>query len=456
MTTPISSNSGLLRPFSAEFASLNRLLDALIIWGSLYAWRQFFHIQDQANGTYQLGALLAIICYFFIAEIRSLYRSSRLQSYSDIAFKILTSWLTVGLILILLAFATKSSATFSRLTISCWLISTPLLLIIERFCIYLTLRRLRINGSNTRSYAILGDPESTEQLLAKMSSMAWTGLAHSSSHQNLQELLEVVKHKNIDYVFLCYSGNQQKEIVEAINALSDSTASVYLAPNIFLSDLLGSQWITLGNMPMITINDHPFYGSQWLLKKVEDIVLGSLIFIFILPLLLIISIGVKLSSPGPILFKQRRYGLNGEIIQVLKFRTMTTQDDGAVVIQAKKDDARVTTFGKFLRKTSLDELPQFINVLQGSMSIVGPRPHAVSHNEHYRKLINGYMLRHKVKPGITGWAQVNGFRGETDTLDKMQSRITYDLYYINHWSIWLDLKIIIMTIANGFSGKTAY
>ena len=172
--------------------------------------------------------------------------------------------------------------------------------------------------------------------------------------------------------------------------------------------------------------------------------------------MILIAIGIKLSSPGPILFKQRRYGLNGETIWVLKFRTMTTQDDGEVVVQATKEDQRVTPLGKFLRRTSLDELPQFFNVLQGSMSIVGPRPHAISHNEHYRKLINGYMQRHKVKPGITGWAQVNGLRGETDTLDKMKLRIDYDLYYINHWSIWLDLKIIVMTVVSGFTGKSAY
>jgi putative colanic acid biosynthesis UDP-glucose lipid carrier transferase len=209
-------------------------------------------------------------------------------------------------------------------------------------------------------------------------------------------------------------------------------------------------------MPMITINDHPFYGTQWFLKKTEDIVLGFIFFLLTLPLMLLIAIGVKLSSPGPILFKQRRYGLNGETIWVLKFRTMTTQEDGAVIVQAKKDDARVTSFGKFLRRTSLDELPQFINVLQGGMSIVGPRPHAVSHNEHYRKLINGYMLRHKVKPGITGWAQVNGLRGETEELNQMQARVDHDLYYINHWSLSLDLKIIFLTILNGFTGKSAY
>ena len=269
-------------------------------------------------------------------------------------------------------------------------------------------------------------------------------------------MLGEIKTKHIDYVFLTYSGTQKQEILDAIKALANSTATVYLAPNLFLADLLGSHWVTVGNIPMITINDHPFYGSQWALKKVEDLILGGLIFVFVLPLMLVIAMAVKLSSKGPILFKQRRYGLNGEIIQVLKFRTMTTQDDGAVVVQASKNDPRITPLGKFLRRTSLDELPQFVNVLQGTMSIVGPRPHAISHNEQYRQLIQGYMLRHKVKPGITGWAQVNGLRGETETVDKMKARVDYDLYYINNWSIWLDLKIIFLTVLNGFTGKTAY
>ena len=447
-------NSGLLRPFSAEFSTLNRLLDALIIWGVLELWCRFFQIQE--SSIYRYAAFLGIIFYFFIAEIRSLYRSSRLQSYGDIALKILTTWVVVSVMLALIAFATKSSAEFSRLTIGCWLVSTPILLGVERFCIYLVLRQLRAKGSNTRTFAVLGDSASAEPLQLKMASLPWTGLASVGIYHDLDALLKDVQEQGIDYVFLSYSGNQQQEIIEAINALSDSTASVYLAPNVLLSDLLGSQWVTLGNMPMITINDHPFYGGRWFLKAVEDRVLGLLFFLLTLPLMILIAIGIKLSSPGPILFKQRRYGLNGETIWVLKFRTMTTQDDGEVVVQATKEDQRVTPLGKFLRRTSLDELPQFFNVLQGSMSIVGPRPHAISHNEHYRKLINGYMQRHKVKPGITGWAQVNGLRGETDTLDKMKLRIDYDLYYINHWSIWLDLKIILMTVVSGFTGKSAY
>ncbi len=193
------------------------------------------------------------------------------------------------------------------------------------------------------------------------------------------------------------------------------------------------------------------------MKRLSDIILSVLILILISPLLLIIAIGVKASSPGPVIFKQRRYGLNGDEIVVSKFRTMTTcEDDGNFIRQAQKNDSRVTSFGAFLRRTSLDELPQFFNVIQGRMSIVGPRPHAVAHNELYRKIIKGYMVRHKVKPGVTGWAQVNGCRGETDTVEKMKKRIDYDLAYLRNWSLLLDLYIIFKTIFVVLDDRNAY
>jgi putative colanic acid biosynthesis UDP-glucose lipid carrier transferase len=191
-------------------------------------------------------------------------------------------------------------------------------------------------------------------------------------------------------------------------------------------------------------------------KRMEDIILSLFILLLISPLLIIISLAVKITSPGPVIFRQTRYGMDGKPIKVWKFRSMVVMENDTEVKQATKDDVRVTAVGKFLRRTSLDELPQFFNVLFGEMSIVGPRPHAVSHNEQYRSLIEGYMLRHKVKPGITGWAQINGWRGETDTLDKMEKRIEFDLEYIRSWSVWLDLKIIIMTIFKGFVNKSAY
>ena len=188
----------------------------------------------------------------------------------------------------------------------------------------------------------------------------------------------------------------------------------------------------------------------------EDIVLSTIILTLITPIMLIVAFAIKLTSPGPVLFKQTRYGADGDEIKVWKFRSMTTQDNGEHIQQATKGDPRITPFGAFMRKTSLDELPQFFNALSGSMSIVGPRPHAVAHNEEYREKIQGYMLRHKVKPGITGLAQINGFRGETDTLDKMEGRVHYDLKYIQTWSIGLDLKIIFLTIFKGFVNKNAY
>jgi putative colanic acid biosynthesis UDP-glucose lipid carrier transferase len=202
--------------------------------------------------------------------------------------------------------------------------------------------------------------------------------------------------------------------------------------------------------------DTPFWGVDGLVKRIEDVVLSSAILAVISIPMLAIAAAVKLSSPGPVFFRQRRYGYDGAEISVLKFRSMTVCEDGDTVTQARKDDQRVTRVGAFLRRTSLDELPQFINVLRGDMSIVGPRPHAVAHNELYRTQIQGYMLRHKVKPGITGWAQINGWRGETEDLYKMEQRVEHDLWYIRNWSLPLDIKIVLLTIVRGFSGKHVY
>jgi putative colanic acid biosynthesis UDP-glucose lipid carrier transferase len=238
--------------------------------------------------------------------------------------------------------------------------------------------------------------------------------------------------------------------------LSDSTASVYVVPDIFTLDLLGSRPVSLGEIHTISVFENPFYGVDGWLKRLEDIVLATLILIVIAIPMLVIAIAVKLTSPGAVIFRQRRYGLDGRDIEVWKFRSMSVSEDGPDVPQARRNDARVTRLGAFLRRTSLDELPQFINVLQGRMSVVGPRPHAVAHNEMYRTLIRGYMLRHKVKPGITGWAQVNGWRGETDTLDKMERRVEHDLWYIRNWSAFLDIRIVVLTIARGFVGRNVY
>lgn len=451
-----TGQSGRIRQFSSELSSLNRILDAALIWLCLQVLCQIYPIDPTQADLYQYLSAISAALFLLVAEFRSVYRSARLEGYLQIAGKIIGSWLIVAFLLIALAFLTKSSSVFSRVIIASWLVITPALLITERLVIYLGLRFMRSQGANARTYIIFGSIENGQLLQQKINQTPWTGLTHTGTTENYDELVERINEKHIDYVFIANAENNPENTRKVIAGLSDSTASVYIVPQLFLYNAFDAGWVTLGNTPMITVNDHPFYGSYWLLKKLEDLILGSIIFLITLPLMLLIAIAVKFGSKGPVLFKQRRYGLNGEVIQVLKFRTMRTMDDGAVVVQASKDDPRITSLGRILRRTSLDELPQFWNVLQGTMSIVGPRPHAIAHNEEYRQLIEGYMLRHKVKPGITGWAQVNGLRGETETLNKMKSRIDYDLYYINHWSIWFDLKIIFMTIINGFTGKTAY
>jgi len=272
----------------------------------------------------------------------------------------------------------------------------------------------------------------------------------------LSDLATFVKERGIQVIFIALPVRHLQRVTALLDELRDTTASIYYVPDIFVFDLIQARTGTVKGIPVIAMCETPFYGFRGLSKRVVDVLVSSLVLLIAAPLLLAIAALVKITSPGPVIFKQRRYGLDGRQITVYKFRTMTVQEDGEQVKQATRDDERITPFGRFLRRSSLDELPQFINVLQGRMSIVGPRPHAVAHNEMYRKLINGYMVRHKVKPGITGWAQINGLRGETDTVEKMRQRIEYDLGYLRNWSLRLDLHIILKTVLLIFRDGRAY
>ncbi|MGH8741355.1 MAG: undecaprenyl-phosphate glucose phosphotransferase, partial [Burkholderiales bacterium] len=272
----------------------------------------------------------------------------------------------------------------------------------------------------------------------------------------LSALADYARGHTVDVIYIALPMASQPRILKLLEDLRDTTASIYFVPDIFVSDLIQARVDSIGGLPVVAVCESPFYGANGVVKRASDFLLALAILLLISPLMLALALGVKLSSPGPVLFKQRRYGLDGKRIVVYKFRTMTVAEDGDVVHQATRHDARVTRFGAFLRRNSLDELPQFINVLQGRMSVVGPRPHAVAHNEMYRKLIRGYMIRHKVKPGITGFAQVNGWRGETDTVDKMKRRIEYDLQYLRNWSLLLDLQIILKTIVVVLQKDNAY
>jgi putative colanic acid biosynthesis UDP-glucose lipid carrier transferase len=377
--------------------------------------------------------------------------------------------------LLMLAFTTKTSEIFSRFVVIAWFVAAPLALTAVRFSVRTVLSQARRHGANTRSVAIVGNNPIGHRLIKHFDATPWAGLVvkgffdarrtekssvevggETYSVNTLDVLLQQTRSGEIDSVYVALPLSSERLIEEVINKLADTTASVYVVPDSFASELMQARWVYFGGMPMLSVHETPFYGLHGWLKRAEDIVLSSLILLLISPLMLGIAAAVKATSPGNVLFKQRRYGLNGAVVEVWKFRSMTVCEDGENLQQAKKGDARITPLGAFLRRTSLDELPQFFNVLQGSMSVVGPRPHAVTHNEQYRQLIRGYMLRHKVKPGITGWAQINGWRGETDTLDKMKNRVDFDMKYIQNWTLWFDLKIVFFTIFRGFVGKNAY
>ncbi len=466
----INSLSGLIRPHSSSLAVLYRATDCLIVFISLQLCARLLGIE--LHGSYELAATWAMVLFLLVAEIRGLYNSWRLDLMRHEIKHALWVWFAVACTLIVLAFLTKTSELFSRRVILSWMLLTPLLLVSLRVSVRLVIRALRKSGRNTRTLAFAGAGALAQKMSDMVEAAPWLGLRvvgvyddrEPESHSpgdlplkgKLSNLVEDSRTGKVDYVYITLPMQHEKSISQLITGLADTTASVYVVPDFYVFDLLQARWLNLNGFPIVGVFESPFLGVDGLLKRAEDLVLGSLILLLIAPLMLLIALGVKLTSPGPVIFKQRRYGLNGEVIDVWKFRSMSVCENGAQVVQARKNDPRVTRFGAFLRSTSLDELPQFINVLQGGMSIVGPRPHAVSHNEQYRRLIYGYMLRHKVKPGITGWAQVNGWRGETDTLEKMQRRVDHDLTYVRNWSFWLDIKIVLMTIIKGFSGKNVY
>jgi putative colanic acid biosynthesis UDP-glucose lipid carrier transferase len=273
---------------------------------------------------------------------------------------------------------------------------------------------------------------------------------------NIGELVKHAREGDVDIIYITFPMRAEDRIRGVLDAFGDTTASVYIAPDFFVFELLHARWTNIGGLPVVSVFENPLYGVDGLLKRTADLVLGTAALAVLAVPMLVIAAAIKLTSPGPVFFRQKRYGLDGEEILVWKFRSMRTCDNGPVVKQATKDDDRVTPIGQILRRTSLDELPQLFNVLAGSMSLVGPRPHASAHNEQYRAQIGGYMLRHKVKPGITGLAQVLGFRGETETLEKMEQRVECDHQYIREWSLGMDVKILLRTCWIVLSGKNAY
>ncbi len=445
---------------------VQRFSDITILFGGLWVVCKanalpFFYL-------HLLMALIALVVFQMIGGMTDFYRSWRGVKISTELVLLLQNW-TLSLIFSagLMAFNADFNDDFSLFF--AWYVLSSIGLVVCRSLIRFGAGWLRNRGYNTRRVAIAGDLPVGQMLLESFRNEPWlgfevVGVYHDVSPEGvsadwagtIEQLIEDAKAAKIHNVYIAMSMNDAASIKKLVNELADTTCSVILIPDVFTFNILHSRIEEMNGIPVVPLYDTPLSGLNRVLKRVEDIVLSSLILLMISPVLLTIAAAVKLTSPGPVIFRQTRYGMDGKPIMVWKFRSMKVMENDSVVTQATQNDPRVTRVGNFLRRTSLDELPQFINVLTGGMSIVGPRPHAVAHNEQYRTLIQGYMLRHKVKPGITGWAQINGWRGETDTLEKMEKRIEFDLEYIREWSLWFDIKIVFLTIFKGFVNKAAY
>ena len=438
----------------APAALIRMLLEAVVSIGTLAACAAWHHAVF--GGPYIILSLLVFSLTFP-------GRAPHGTSPAAIARETLSGWILVVALLLTLGWATRTLGTFDERVLVSWVAVTPVALFAAHVALPLVLPRVMAAEGIQRVAVIAGAGALGRQLAERIAATPFLGIRVAGYFDDrsadrlpglepqrmlgpLDQLAEYAKKQRVDLIYVALPMASQPRIMKLLDELHDTTASVYFTPDIFIFDLIQGRMDSIGGIPVLAVCETPFCGMNGVVKRVSDVVLATLILLLISPILAAIAIGVKLTSPGPALFRQRRYGLDGREIVVYKFRSMTVAEDGAVVKQATRNDSRITPFGAFLRRTSLDELPQFVNVLQGRMSIVGPRPHAVAHNEMYRKLIKSYMIRHKVRPGITGWAQVSGLRGETETVDKMKARIEYDLDYLRNWSLALDLRIIWKTI----------
>ncbi|MGQ9504108.1 MAG: undecaprenyl-phosphate glucose phosphotransferase [Thermogutta sp.] len=447
------------------------IIDGVVIVATLWVAGIFF------GGFYDqdlLAALVAVIAFHVVAEITGLYRNWRGISLERELLCAVTTWCFTLPALLTLGYWVDGRI-IAREKMLIWAALATLSVVLARSAIRWVLNTLRAKGYNTRYYAVVGINELAFRLVESLENSPDLGLKLYGFYDdrpeprtgpvpqevgeklgNIQDLVKHARERRVDMIYITFPMRAEERIRNILAQLADTTASVYIVPDFFVFQLLHSRWTNVGGLPVVSVYENPFYGVDGFVKRAMDVVLAIIFLALLSPLMVLIAIAIKVTSPGPVFFRQRRYGLDGREIRVWKFRTMRVCEDGPNVIQACKNDPRVTPIGAFLRRTSLDELPQLFNVLKGDMSLVGPRPHATAHNEEYRHLIQGYMLRHKVRPGMTGLAQVHGCRGETETVEKMAKRVEWDLRYIREWSLWMDIKILLQTFWVVVRGQNAY
>ena len=428
---------------------------------------------------YKEGLIIFVFILVFF-HFHNIYRSFRFASLRYEIHKIFAACFSLFIVLLLLGYIIGMLSHLPRMHTLLWMVLWPVSLVLMRIFLRKLLRSIRVKGYNLKKAVIVGQSRAGMNLAEHIHNNPWTGTQilgffNDKGEENnddneismqgiphlgdMDVLIRYIENHEIDIIYVALNGNNEPSMLKLVKAVENLPISIHYVPNVFFLDLvIGGEVIFFDQRPVIVLRNTPMYGISGAIKRCIDIFLSLFVLVMALPLFLAIAALIKISSSGPVFFVQTRYGMNGEKIKIYKFRTMYDNIDAAdsTYVQATKNDARITPLGAFLRKTSLDELPQFINVLQGRMSLVGPRPHPVAMNEQYKKIIADYMVRHKVRPGITGLAQVKGFRGETETLEKMEKRIDCDLRYIREWSILFDIEILIRTLIIFVFQKNAY
>lgn len=455
-------NALAIRPTRSFVPIILHLLDSVLLCISLPLVQWLTN--NPTNQLTTIVSLVSCIVLFVIGELCGYYRPSGGRSANSEVALGTVAWIMTFITMLLIGVFTKQIDTFARSSMIAWFFVGGLLLLCSHMTVRASMEYLGKQGVGVRRTAIIGANKlgydiARNAMRSSDSGLRIVGFYDDRGFERRQgqevdlpeyrgttaELLASAQKGEIDVVLIALPMRAEKRIQQLLDVFGNSTASVYIVPDFFVFELLHSRWTQVGGLPVVSVFESPMYGVDGWVKRALDLSLSLIGVVMISPILVTCALLVRFTSKGPIFFRQKRYGLDGKEILVWKFRSMYTCDNGPVVKQATKDDPRVTPIGRILRRTSLDELPQLFNVIEGSMSLVGPRPHANAHNEHYRKLIRGYMMRHKVKPGITGLAQVEGSRGETDTIEKMEARIALDHRYIREWSLWLDIKLIFKT-----------
>jgi putative colanic acid biosynthesis UDP-glucose lipid carrier transferase len=443
------------------------IIPVITLWLALLLWGEPLH------GQY---FLLAVLAFLGSAELMDAvpHDAPRARALAIAALlDIIARWILVTLFIWALLDIADLAERFNWRVLITWALATPILMWGSRLSAPRLLQRAFGSQPQRKRIVIAGATDLGRMLADRVAAAPWMNTdvvgffddrsasrlpSRCASHLlgPLSELSDFVARKGIDTVYITLPMTRHRRVRELLQSLGDSTASIYFVPDLTVCDLVQPRFDLVNGIPVVAVCESPFYGGRGLAKRLCDIVISAAAILLVSPVMLAVAAAIKLTSPGPVFFKQRRYGLDGKEIIVYKFRSMSVTEDGQnTYTQVTRNDARVTRVGAFIRSTSLDELPQLFNVLEGTMSMVGPRPHAIAVNEQYRRLIPGYMIRHKVKPGITGWAQVNGFRGGDD-IGAMRQRIEFDLEYLQHWSLTLDLMILIRTAFVVWNDRHAY